>query len=608
MFAPLALVVTLAAPVSDSGLWMSTAGRAGERALNALGAGGDGALYATGGGAVYRLEPGAEWRRIGRTAPRLRWDANGEVDARGTFPQALLAGVEADATAVLDFATGEDGEVRVAPERIAEALRDHVEQESADVDSPFGVAAVVSAGAGAWLATGGGLYFADRSGVTGPVPEISGPVRAVLPQGDVAWVGTSRGIYRAQSGGQTTLLRQGNVTGLAQGDGFVALVFDGKLLVGSSVETASPMPGPKGDPLRVAGDAGALYLSTRLAVHRRSAGQWRLCAGLTGEAKRLVPTEGNLIAVTEDAVWLFTDECQRVVRVGPPWPGGFEFTDVVSVGGMTWAASNEGAFLLGPMDADTSLAVQMEGYERAVRAIPPVDRLVVRAIAAHELDANSRDFGFRPLLRNVLPDLTGHVHSLWARRERADFMTGLKTIDLVNPRFDWQVWFSWSVALDRVSVMAAAERDAALEAMRTEESIVLPGTEGEFDPTAEGAELVDVDAANMVLDDDDATLMVLDGEAAADVEDRIAEDISRERRATIVERRKLVAQVQRLYQQRQNLLYRLWVLRSKDLQQRVSLMLSVAETEERLRAMTGGAFRVASQTVNASSANKESMQ
>jgi len=605
MFVSFALVVTLAAPVGDSGLWMSTAGRGGERALNALGAGGDGALYATGGGAVYRLEPGAEWRRIGRTAPRLRWDANGEVEARGAFPPALLAAVEADATAVLDFATDDDGEVRVAPERIAEALRDHVEQESADVDSPFGVAAVVSAGAGAWLATGGGLFFADRTGVTGPLPEIEGPVRAVLPQRDVAWVGTARGIYRAQSGAQTVLLRQGDVTGLAEGDGFVALIVDGKLLVGSSVETASLMPGPKGDALRVAGDAGALYLGTRLAVHRRSAGQWRLCAGLTGEAKRLVPTEGNLIAVTEDAVWLFTDECKRVVRVGPPWPGGFAFTDVVSVGGMTWAASNEGAFLLGPMDADTSLAVQMEGYERAVRAIPSVDALVVRAISTQRLDASSRDFGFRPLLRNVLPDLTGRVQSLWSRRERSDFLTGLTTIDLGNPRLDWQVGFNWSVALDRVSVMAAAERDAALEAMRSQETLVLPGAAADEDPTAEVA---DLDLENMVLDDDDATLMVFDGEGEADVEDRIAEDLSRERRATIVERRKLVAQVQRLYQQRQNLLYRLWVLRSKDLQQRVSLMLSVAEIEERLRAMTGGAFRVATQTTNASSAMKESMQ
>ena len=139
MISPFVLTLVLSAVSGEPGLWMPTTGRAGERPLNALGAGGDGAIYATGGGAVYRLEPGADWRRIGQTAPRLRWDSDGEVEARGAFPPAVLAAVEAEASALLDFATVEGDEAQVAPERIAEALRDYVEEASENPASAHGV-------------------------------------------------------------------------------------------------------------------------------------------------------------------------------------------------------------------------------------------------------------------------------------------------------------------------------------------------------------------------------------------------------------------------------------------------------------------------------------
>ncbi len=600
MISPFVLTLVLSAVSGEPGLWMPTTGRAGERPLNALGAGGDGAIYATGGGAVYRLEPGADWRRIGRTAPRLRWDSDGEVEARGAFPPAVLAAVEAEASALLDFATVEGDEAQVAPERIAEALRDYVEEASENPASAHGVAAITAAPAGVWLATGSGLYFADRSGVLGPVGQLEGPVRAVLPQADILWVATQNGVYRTQNGLPATRVRTGRITGFAQGEGQVAMIADGVLHVGNSVEGASPLKMPSGDPLQLTGDARGLYVSTRMAVHRRSAGQWRLCAGISGEARRLVLDGSNLLAVTDDAVWVFADDCQRVSRIGPPWPGGFQFTGVAGLGGLVWAASNEGAFLLGPMDADTSLAVQMEGYERAVRAIPSIDVLVVRALEAHGLDAASRDFGSRPLARTLLPDVVADVRSQWSRRERNDLNTQLVDIDIVNPRFAWQVWLTWTVPLDRIGVLASAERDAALEAMRAEQAT--DEVDGET-----VVDLVDAETLDLVLDDDEAGLVMLEADGEADLEDRISEDISRERRATARERRKLVSQVQRLYQQRQNLLYRLWVLRSKDLQQRALLVLSVDELEERLSALTGGAFRVAARTPIESNAEKESM-
>jgi hypothetical protein len=224
----------------------------------------------------------------------------------------------------------------------------------------------------------------------------------------------------------------------------------------------------------------------------------------------------------------------------------------------------------------------------------------VRALEAHGLDAASRDFGSRPLARTLLPDVVADVRSQWSRRERNDLNTQLVDIDIVNPRFAWQVWLTWTVPLDRIGVLASAERDAALEAMRAEQAT--DEVDGET-----VVDLVDAETLDLVLDDDEAGLVMLEADGEADLEDRISEDISRERRATARERRKLVSQVQRLYQQRQNLLYRLWVLRSKDLQQRALLVLSVDELEERLSALTGGAFRVAARTPIESNAEKESM-
>ena len=575
----LALSVLLAAP--EAGIWLPTTGRAGELPIEAMGSGGDGALYAAGGGTVYRLEPGAEWTRIGLYAPRLRWDPAGEVDARGPFPGWLSAKVEQGAMDQLQF----EGVISDSSEpetvervRVAEVLKDFVAEQAADPASPYHVDAVVSAPHGVWIATGAGLFRATREGVTGPRAELHGPVHAVLSRVGETLVGTDEGLFRIPADAPAVQVRVGNVSALAEAEGLIVFLSDGHLWAGRSPEESLALAAPTDHPLALAGDATGLYLATRLAVYRRQAGKWGICAPITSEPTRLVTGEGILQAVTTESIFLFSDNCSQVSAINAPWPGGFRFTDTARLGGNVWAASNQGAFMLTPLDSDTSLTMQMEGYQRAIEAIPSPDVLVLEAMKVAHLKEDEGIFGLRPMWARLLPEVTGKVVVPARRHSVFEPLADTRSIEVTKSKPSWEIMAYWRVSFERLFGFASVDVADLIETGALESD------------TAAGAEVEEIadSATEDILSDGDIYDDALyDTDAIDDLEMAALTTSRNEHLDQARERAKVVKQVQRLYQQRQNLLYRLWVQRSTDLQQRATLLLSVDEIDARLAAMTG---------------------
>lgn len=580
-----ALTVLLGAP--EGGIWLPTSGRAGERSVQSIGAGGDSALYAAGGGMLYRLEPGAEWTRIGRYAPRLTWERTGEIVAHGNLPPALLRQVEADAERLVEVPDAGGGIESVPRETMRALLAEFVEEQSRVSRSPYAVAQIVSAPHGAWIATGGGLFRATRDGVTGPRADIRGAINTVLNRKDETLVGTDAGLYRIPPDAPAVEVRTGSVTALTESEGSLFFIADGRLFGGSSVEAAHPLEGPAPSPLAMAADESGLYLATRFAVYRRHTGAWSLCAPVPTTPTRLVTSEGILHALAEDAVYLFSESCGQVTQATPPWPGGFTFTDVARLGGLVWASSNEGVFILSPLDADTSMTVQMEGYRRAVASIPSLDVLVLRALEVHRLDADAMSYESRRPWANLLPEVRAELTYAPRRVEDYDKTTRMTAIEVTKAKPSWTIMAYWTVDLPcfigfcSVSPIEYVEAAALTDDDLSEDLGDATGVE----------EISDDVTADIVYDDEALSLADGSGDAQDVLEQAGLSIMAGEKKRNAVDRGKVITQLRRLYQQRQNLLYRLWVQRSKDLQQRTTLLLSVDELDARLSAMTGLTIR-----------------
>lgn len=580
----LALTVMLAAP--EAGIWLPTTGQAGERAIDAVGGGQDGALYAVGGGTVFRLEPGAEWTRLGLYAPRLRVDADGDVDARGPFPAWLTQKVELAALDYLQFEgvlTDAGGGARVDRPRVVEALRSFSVEQAAEATSPYHVNAVAPAPRGVWISTGAGLFRATRDGITGPRADIAGPVNAVLSREGETLVGTDAGLFRIPAEAPAVQVRVGRVTSIAEADGLVVFLSDGHLWAGRTPEESYALQAPTDNPLALAGDSTGLYLATRLAVYRRQAGKWGLCAPIPVAPTRLSTGEGVLHAVTPEAVFLFSDNCTMVGAIPAPWPGGFAFTGVARLGGNVWASSSEGTFMLTPLDADTSLSMQMEGFQRAVEAIPPLDVLVLEALKIARLEEEGIDFGLRPLWARLLPRLDARLTLPASRKTTDEIGADARTIEVEKMKPSWQIMAYWRISFERLFGFSSVDLSDLIE---TEVATGDFGAEGEL----EGIDEVnDAATEDIIYDTDSAGYdgASLDADALEELELATLTTGRNEHLALARERSKVVKNVERVYQQRKHLLYRLWVQRSKDLQQRATLLLSVEELDARLAAMTG---------------------
>jgi hypothetical protein len=238
----------------------------------------------------------------------------------------------------------------------------------------------------------------------------------------------------------------------------------------------------------------------------------------------------------------------------------------------------------------------MEGYRRAVTGIPPLDALVLRALEVHRLDSQATDVGLRPAWAQLLPEVRASARYGPRRVESFDERTRMTDVEVTKPRPDWQVMAWWRVNFDRFLGFATVSPLDYFEAnaldLEDDDELGGAGEEGTIE------EVFDSTTSEIVYDDEAFSTGDPSGgsELLEQYEDAAISMMASEKKRIATERTKVVTQIRRLYQQRQNLLYRLWVQRSKDLLQRATLLLSVEELDARLSAMTGLSIRSTGRT------------
>jgi hypothetical protein len=559
---PVALlaIALLAAPPS-AGSWTPTPGPGGEGAVFALAMGGDGALYAAGGGLVYRRAPEAEWTVAGRYAPELRWSL-GEEDIEEAAEGHQL-----------------DDEETFDEDLVSTLLTAYVEEADARPDSAYFVAGLVTSTRGVWLGTGGGLFWVDAKGVTGPVGDLTG-IRALTATSDGLVVATEDTLHRVDATGAARAWRRARVDHLTTFNGRVAYVADGVLWRDDGGPTPLRLSPPTGNPRRVVGAGASLFVATGLAVYRHRAGEWKICPTVPETPTRIWSDGERVAVVTEQAIYSGDAGCDALTRYSVPWPGGMRFTDAGYFDDRLWAASSEGVFVWQTDDDVAHTRLQVDGFKRALRRMPPFDQIAAEAMRYQRIDAETTSFGARPTWRILLPELRlrGVV-----RPERVEqtptTLDGSERLTTLPPRFDLEIYAQWTLHFDGLAALFdPLDSDDGETALLDEvdESSVGLEYEGDelFDDSGEPVEVVFVD---------------LDTEAEFDSASYAYERAARERRLLQRDRTQLIERMRRLYRERIRVLYRVWIEDEGD-EAALKAIVRLDEIDALLDAYSGGAF------------------
>lgn len=570
----LALVPTWAAALPKPGLWRPVDGEVGAGPVAALTHGGDGALWAAGAGRLFRRpDAKAGWQPVGLYAPALRWDEGNAVDALGPFPPRWLDKVANDALRSLESVAGPGFESGEISEDVArQLLRAYTEELDPPADSPYRVVRMLPAVDGVWLATGAGLFRADKNGVRGPVGTFTG-IRDLVEHKGSLWVATDRALWSLASDGLPVQRRVGAVDALAATD--EALVF----LADETVWTwnLDGEPVRRGTPTGVASTLAAqgdtAWVATALALYRWQGGAWRLCPPLPDGAVRFVPLADGLIFLGESRLYFVDATCTRYVRQQRPWPGDAQVLDAVGVDDGVWLSTSEGVHRLVPPSHATADAARVGAFRRALRDLPSLDQLTRSAMRYQGLDRASRSFGWRPALSGALPTLAARYMNNWKRIEDED-RGRLLQVEVERPRPEWRLMAEWEISFDVLGLLFDVERGFAqsnpaaadLPPDAVEEAAAESAISGDGTVATEGLpglETVSSDAAFML--------------------------IAAERRQGERDRQKLIHQLGKLYRERMRIMFRLWVEVDPN-ETPLKDVFRLREIDAAFDALTGGEF------------------
>lgn len=610
----LPLFVGAAFAWQPEGAWRAARGDAGERVVAAAVTGGDGAIYAVGAGLVERRVPGGHFEPAGRYAPDLRWDEDQGIDAIGPFEPDFLNRVADEAFRAIEASGAQELSGDSTSEDVAGLLlRTYMEEPEPGSDSPYRVVALVPAEGGAWLATGAGLFRLTAEGVGGPIgPQLT--INDLAHARGVLWLATTDGLYTV--GGDARFVRRlaGPISRVAAFTGAVTYLADGELWRWADGGEPVRVAPPTGRAEQIAADAKGLWVSTSMALYRQEGGEWRLCPAIADTLSALTPAaDGGLLATGERGVYVVDADCTKVARIDPPWPGGAQLFGVTEQGDELWLATADGLHTLAPRDHNSADSARVDAFRRAVRELPSLDALTRSALEYNKLDRAATAYGFRPVLRGLLPDLRITYRTAGRRAVAQPTVFGGDPQATINPwRPQWTVMLTWTIRFDILTTVFNVERDSSVAAVQggdfgDEDT----GQVDDGDPTDVSTNLAsasaDADYAATEFDDSgtSATFNSADYDpygSGADsfggtstpgidtvTDDRAFALLAVERRQAQRDRMLLSDRLARLYRERVQLMFKLWVELPIDGLYLAEVM-RIDEIDADFNAATGGAF------------------
>lgn len=582
----------IAAPSVDGpplgpGTWIPTEGPAGERPIQGIATGGDGALYAAGQGVVYRLVPGEAWKPAGRYTPEVSYDPFDGTRISGDFPAAFLetARVELNQSLVPYFGLDtERPEDENALDIVLGVFEAYTTEADPAPDSIYAVHRVTTADDGVWIATGGGLFKATGKGVVGPITDIAPVLDVLQTRTEVLLIGPTG--VRQLKDGRAEPWRQFIAQSLARVDGRAAFIAEGTSWWDDAQVGPRRIAPPTGTPRQIASGGQVLFVATDLAVYRREGEAWTLCGRLPEMPMRMISNDAVLIAVGEQAVYATDHSCARWTVHRAPWMTDMRFTDAAMTRAGLWGATSDGVFLLGPRDHDLMTATAVEGFQRQLRRLPSWPVAYDAAQRTLAVDRASNSFGRRPMWRMLLPAVF-LTYGTWPGRQERDptFLGGTPQV-VTTPRDYFQLSVWWRIDMGTLTqLFAGPAGDNVDDVVDDIDSDTVDGEAVEAVPTDDAFDEVVVNANDLpgvsllLLDDD----LVPTGDIVISELDLAANDRTQIRR----DRHTLYLSLRRLYRERMRLMYRLF-LRQSNVDPRDVLRLEALDA--RIDAYTGGVW------------------
>lgn len=586
--APPADASTADAPPLAAGTWIPTVGPAGERPIQGIATGGDGAVYAAGQGVIYRLVPGERWKAVGRYTPEVSYDPFDGTRISGDFPPAFLENARVELNQALVPHFGLDSE-RPQDENALDIILGVFDAYTSEADpapdSIYAVHRVTTAKDGVWIATGGGLFKATGEGVEGPITTVAPVLDVLQTRTEVLLIGPTG--VRQLKAGRAEPWRQFIAQSLASVDGRAAFIAEGTSWWDDGQVGPRQIAPPTGTPRQIASGGQVLFVATDLAVYRREGEAWTLCGRLPETPGRMINERGVLLAVGERAIYATDQSCTRWTAHRTPWLTDIRFTDVAMTRAGVWGATSDGVFLLGPRDFDLMTATAVEGFERQMRRLPSWPVAFAAAQKTLAVDRATNSFGRRPMWRMLLPAVF-LTYATWpGRQERNPTFLGGTPQVVTLPRDYFQVTAWWRVDMGTLTqLFAGPDGDNVDDDDIDRTNMGLDDTDPDPVETTDAFDeevLVtarDLPSVELLLLDDD---MVPAGDILVSELDLAANDRTQMRR----DRHTLYLSLRRLYRERMRLMYRLF-LRQSNVDPRDVLRLQALDA--RIDAYTGGVW------------------
>ena len=560
------------------GVWLPTVGPAAERSVMAISGGGDGAIYAAGAGLVFRLPLGGEWQQLGRYAPQLLWQ-DGEIIADGPFDPRYLQDVASrigDQTDDAQYAGGDEFEDESSGAAVLQRI---IHEPDPQIDSPFRVGRMVPSSKGVWIGAGGGLFWADESGVDGPIGTLA-PIAdlAVTSRGLLAV--TPQGIHHVKVDGTSTRWISGQIKAVTTLGAQTAYLSRDQLFLVTGEEPPQLLVPPTGQPTAIAGQPdGTLWVATALALFRWTQREgWHLCTPNLPPSERLIAGDDVVISVSERRIDVLPQSCEQTARLFAPALLTLGFTDATVAAGSLWGASTDGVFVRGPRSEQTDALLEREGFRRAVRDIPPVGELLTSIYTHQRIDKRRDSFGLQPLLSTLLPEIDVRYRAVRQRDETpyalVEELLGIDALDRLYTREQdrWWIGLRWNISTQLLGALFGAADESS------KGDLIL-------DPLEAQIRQLDGDPLIITTDDPDLVFNLADVDATAKV-DQVS-NLAEVRYLSAL-RQKLRTRVLALYGDRQRLTWRLWT--QQDDQAALDLVLKIDMIDAELEGLSGGAY------------------
>jgi hypothetical protein len=558
-------------------------------------------LYAFGSGKSFiysALQQNTEptWKELFPYAPQLTWTEGEKIEASGLFNEYILEQVESEvSTLIEDMVDQQQDETFLSEDTAQSLIENYLTEAYPAITSPYFLhqtqahkkdGVLVQSGAGLWHISAQKLYQIS------PTIEI----HSMTHNSEWIWVSNSQGIFfksLSQLDKSAWQKLSDHANALLACDTHI-LWFTHQQHLYRSHEFASPkvnvrLPETINTLFYHRKHLWAMGTSTLYALNldqapssingkeqsMASSMAWQRCMRYPYKPHTLkVVSSTHILAIFDHQLYLTqlspTYACTYTQHFSTGNNQALTFYDAAQHRDQIYVATQQGIFIWHDNISRHSLGIKY--YQKALQTYPRFDQIYRTALKTQQLDPQANNYGMRPLLSALLPQVRLRFQTHPQRSDSVPtFSDGSRQLTLHQPRFEYQIYLEWRLSFDFLATLVDPSRASTIVDLQNQmqNSIDQPGS-------------------NVVLEDAlDVNVNEMDQDTYSTQAQRLAmTTIAVEKRQMQKDRVVLYRSIKRLYQERFTILYRLLMENKSSAEQKSSLQLRIQEIDALLDAMT----------------------